>query len=41
MVDSSKEAKILWLTFDYSLKQDNLDESKVYVNQFKHEVALV
>ena len=43
-VDEPQKAKILWLTFEYKkayCDEMGLKEEDVYVNQFKHESALV
>jgi hypothetical protein len=42
MVDNHKEAKILWLVWDYDNYQDwGINEETTYVNFFKKEAALV
>ena len=40
-MEDAKEAKIVWLSFDYALSSYKIDKSKVYINQFNHEAALV
>lgn len=41
-VENYKDAKILWLTFDYKeFKEWGINESEVYVNFYKREAALV
>ena len=44
IVDNQKEAKILWLAWDYEskgFKDWGIDEENTYVNFFKKEGALV